>query len=152
MLPWLPHKTTLFLQLLKRLFSTRLVVANCYKKSQWTRRMVCKKKERQRLVLDGLRLSLLEWCCRIHSYAFTRNLGVAPLMLWTPLILRRYLTIVCFWLWCCPACSFWLQLQVVASRCSTFAPERLIGNFCWDVEFSVGLLVYRVLYSFILSP
>ena len=48
--------------------------------------------------------------------------GVAPLMLWTPLILRRYLTIVCFWLWCCPARSFWLQHQLVASRCYTFAP------------------------------
>ena len=58
-------------------------------------------------------------------------------MLWTPLILRRYLTIVCFfWLWSCPARLFWLQLQLVASRCSTFAPERLIGIFSWDVELS----------------
>ena len=39
-----------------------------------------KKKKRRRLVLDGLRLYLLEWCCLIHSYAFTRNLGVAPLI------------------------------------------------------------------------
>ena len=70
-----------------------------------------------------------EWCCLFHSVASTRNLGVAPLTLWIPLILRRYLTLVCFWLWCCPARSFWLQHQLVASRCSTFAPERLIGIF-----------------------
>ena len=70
-----------------------------------------------------------EWCCLFHLVASTRNLGVAPLVLWTPLILRRYLTIVCFWLWCCPARSFWLQHQLVASRCSTFTPERLIGIF-----------------------
>ena len=64
-----------------------------------------------------------------HSYASTRNLGVAPLMLWTPLILRRYLTIVCFWPWLSLVLMLWLQLQAVALRCCTFAPERLIGIF-----------------------
>ena len=48
---------------------------------------------------------------------------------------------VCSWLWSCPAFIFWPQLQLVASRCSTFAPKRLIGIFSWDVELSVGLLV-----------
>ena len=52
--------------------------------------------------------SLSNW--KKHSVASTRNLGVAPLMLWTPLILRCYLTIVCFWLWCCPGRSInWLH-------------------------------------------
>ena len=43
-------------------------------------------------VLKSLQVMLSDSLLRI-----TRNLGVAPLMLWTPLILRRYLTIVCFW-------------------------------------------------------
>ena len=62
-----------------------------------------------------------EWCCVPHSYASTRNLGVAPLMLWTPLILRRYPTIVCFWpSWFSSlALMLWHQLQLVASRCSS---------------------------------
>ena len=60
-------------------------------------------------------LNPYEWCCLIHFYAFTRNLGVAPLMLWTPLILRRYLTIVCFWPWFSSlSVTLWLQLQLVA--------------------------------------
>ena len=136
MRPWrmllrrLPYRLHCFLSLLKRLFSFRLLVANCTKRSQWTRRTLTRKKKRD----DDLSWTICvfmshEWCCLFHSVASTRNLGVVPLMLWTPLILRRYLTIVCFWLWCCPACSFWLQHQLVASRCSTFAPERLIGIF-----------------------
>ena len=135
--PWrmllrrLPHRLRCFLSLLKRLFSFRLLVANCTKRSQWTRRTLTRKGKKRD---DDLSWTICvfmshEWCWLFHSVASTRNLGVAPLMLWTPLILRRYLTIVCFWLWCCPARSFWLQHQLVASRCSTFAPERLIGIF-----------------------
>ena len=49
--PWgmllrrLPYRLRCFLSLLKRLFSFRLLVANCTKRSQWTRRTLTRKKK-----------------------------------------------------------------------------------------------------------
>ena len=56
-----------------------------------------RKKKRWRFVGDVKRLEILTSdAVRPHSYTSTCNLGVTPLMLWTLLILRRCLTIVCF--------------------------------------------------------
>ena len=75
---------------------------DCTMRSQRTLGTMTLKTKKKRTTCLGRYTSLnpYEWCWLIHLYASTRNLGVAPLMLWTPLILRRYLTIVCFWPWC----------------------------------------------------
>ena len=46
----------------------------------------------------------------------------------------------------------WLHLQLVASRCSTFPLERLLGFSEQNEGISLGFLVHRVLYGFIFSP
>ena len=102
-----------------------------------------KKKEAMRIYTSGA-------ACP-HSRTCTRNLGVAPLMLWTPLIQRRLLdhrVLLTLDFDPCPLAlaSFpiWLHHDALLLHLRGY-----LGFSECDVGISLGFLVYRVLYSFI---
>ena len=76
-------------------------------------------------VLKSLRVMLSDSLIRIYSQSWGSSVDALNTTYPSPLPDHRVFLTVVF----VPRVMLWLQLQLVASRCFTFAPERLIGIF-----------------------